>query len=801
MSAFPYLMVVILLGLVLVRPFRKVLSKLEVYVMSKLLKTYEYKNFVVSPLRIEEFKLRTFASPSIPEVGVCWQVFEVQTYFYEWIQFNFDNKLIIFRFEGLEIDIPILSFADILDPPEDPKKKSTGPLTFIHKLILAIEIEILSLTIHMKFPDIESDVYLFTSRMLVNFELSNTDSQAIVAAVNFLEGHVRVSLQSEECVEYVGNEAHMRVAINIPTSMMTVEVNLMGKDTTTVHNQHFLQFFEHFNTSDDNAIEMKLALGLSPGGKMRFIRVNMEDMVVFMKDVRSPVRMVLAMDEVMVQLATVSVGDTSHPPPLPHSTSTSTPPPSSSSSSSTPVPPPSISRHVSNSDIFFDDDCSDNIIGDWVDESVSIDLEKTITVKMGAVRFLGWKDCGVRGISVVIRKKVVNSSNFDDHEDMTIDIEEVLFPWLDNLFLEWLLIAHNISDAIPDSRFGHFKSANMSATVQVIQMGLSPADSEVGNSVQFTFHELTVEKVQALGDDVSHFSMGITSLDITTSKPLDSLQRRFTVGFLGGQHSLVSDCILSVLYKAMSVSAHFSLGDEFQLRDVDILEVHIVEDMHMANQSSGLSPRIVPLLRIATVHIDADESGMIVHMDRMTGTVGFASILKCLVTYEMIICVQERVSDKMDLVKVAVGPLSPIVPACIDGESDAVNATSNGRQLAVDVALPTVDKPNEVIKTNTFKWDSMEVVLCLDAPYAISNQAEGSIYVTIIIRDLLYSTHGESDRIEFGNCNITSNGAQQYEFMSMGVFKMTSGTRERNDHSSIGSGRDVTAVMVRYLNP
>jgi hypothetical protein len=788
-------------GIIYLLPFGDIKSKIMGKMTSAIFKTFSCGTVSLSPLRIENFEVRTFGTLTMPEVGVNWAVFEINTYFHDWVHMNFENKLISISFEDMYIDIPVLSFADILDPPDNPKKPSGSPLTVVHKLALCFEMKITELTVCMVFPDIKSRVDLHTTSMSLHFELNDKDSHALDAAVTFENGHVLVTIDNEESVEYSGHEANMKVSINIPTSMMKVDIKLSGKDTTTVQAQRFLEFFDYFNTADDNSIEVKLAWGMPAGGKMALMVVHMEEMMVFMTDRRSTVAMVMAMEDVCASLATVRL------------------PPEANGSGYSDQDSNSNSSHVSSSACADDDDDDDSIgVGDWVADAEGSNFEKTISVTMKHLQFVGQRGCNVSGVSVIIKKTVVNSGEYIDHEDMTVEVDQVIFPWIDKLFLEWLLIAQNVADVLPNSRFGHAKGANMTAKINLMQMALSPVDYGHDQSVRFTFHDLFVAKTQQPRDETSHFSLNFTSLDILSSRPYASLQQRFTVDFDTEQQATVNECTLSVLYKVMEVSAKFSLGDDFQLHTVRILEVHIVEDTHTGpslhsspSSSASVPSRIVPLYRLASISIAADPKGMEVSIDRMTGTMGFASILKCLCTYEMVMDIQDKISDTMDLIKVATAPLClsphiqsdayPSSPAAYVGTVYVASGASALQKEKAHRAETGSDAPNdEIVKTIRVTWHSMELVLALDLPSGSpSVNGEPKLYFDLTFSDLFYSTQGESNRMEFPSLVITANGAKQFEFLTISNFHMQSGKKlNTHRHRNVDDKmfRDVTVWCI-----
>lgn len=772
------ILIAIAAGLFYFLPFGKIKAQIIRSATSRVFKTFSCGCISLSPFRVEKFEVRTFGSLIMPEVGISWDLLEINTYFNDWLHMNFDNKLIVVALESIHFDIPALSFADILNPPDNPPKPSGSPLSVMHKLALCFELKIFEITMHLNFPDIKSNVDLCATFMLLHFELNDKDSQALVAAVTFENSHVLVTIDNEESVEYAGEHARMKVSLNIPTGMMNADIKLSGSDTTTVQTQRFLEFFGYFNTADDNSIEIKMAWGMPTGGKMQLMQVHFEEMMLFMTDRRSTVHMVMVMQDVCASLATVR---------LPQDETASNGIVKSYNSKS--------SAHVPHSDArsgTCEDDFEDGV-DEWVSDLEGSDMQKTISISMKHIQFVGQQGCAVSGVSVVIKKTVVNSGNYTDHEDMTVEVDQVIFPWIDKLFLEWLLIAQHVADIIPNSRFAHTKSANMTAKINLMQMALSPVDYKHDQSVRFTFHELSVVKIQQARDETSNFSLNLVSLDVLVSRPYLSMQDRFTVHFDEDQQNLAKDFTMSVQYKVMDLSTTFSIGGEFQLHTVRILELHIVEDTHKTLSQVVMPSRIVPLFRVASINILATANSMEISMGRMTATMGFASILKCLCTFDMVMNVQDKISDTMDLIKIAIEPLYNPPHLQLQCPADFMSLTPPGIRPEV--------KPEKML---TFKWAHLELTLALDLPIGHSNSASEStqLFLSLRFADLLYSTHEETKQLEFPSLAITSNGANQYEFITIGKFRMHSG-KKMNTHrcKSVDSKHynDVTVRLTIFL--
>jgi hypothetical protein len=667
---------------------------------------------------------------------------------------DFQHKLIQIKIENLLVTSSDMSLEFILDPPDKPKPPSSSSstssspsissLSILHRLVTCIEMEILSMEIEFHFPALETVVRASTRMMTVHGALSEQDSHGLVAIIHFESNLVEIlklqhhnthsdsfpspppssplspSSSSSSCSEiilqYHGDTAFITVDINVPTMLMTVMMKLScgggGTATaahqTTVHSQHFLNFFSSFQQAEDNSIELKLASGYATGGKLKKLHVMVEKMCVWVKDTRSPVMLMMMMTDLLVELQTIR----------------------NSSSYSQQTHP-----------------CRR-----WSDPLEECDLEKRIHVEVALIQFLGQEtDCSVSLVNVTIVKAVHNTMAdlFIDHETIEATIGMIHFEYLTNLFLDWLLILQNLSDQVPSSRFGHMKTGYVHALIQSINIALPPSDEiiflnfkeEISRNilhlqlpqqqqraqkeeeeqreeeqeashrpspfsslprlnqklnrkfVRFVFDALEVTKTEdPLAQPlINEVNLSFSILDLVTNLQYSDLTDNYdlqlehltdkavTVSECRGDDEDCEETNLSILYEIIDGQASFSLATEFQLHSVTLREVDLIENTYAFHQTHRHSahavlapppalhfdPMIAPVSTLLTyshsrrrnlfqshsIHINATPETMTVTTERLLGTIGFVSIIKCLTTVEMVTSTQKRITGKMDQMK------------------------------------------------------------------------------------------------------------------------------------------------------
>ena len=553
--------------------YRLVIQYLNKYIQNFSCDECVFKEWIV----IKKFVLST--NPDnlhIPRVLLSFNVLQIETHIFEWWRLDFTHYLVVIYLEGLVVELPSLCFQGIMDPNRKPKPKSLPSFGAIHKFITFFQFFVQDMDIKVGFPDIDTKINAKCTYFEATFARHKIDKESLVVKLNKVyDGHVELIHNDIIAVDYYGTTAMIEVNIDIPTEKMCVEVFLHEKDSVRIRMDDFLKFFTKFQNCEDNAIEIKLTLGKSLTGKMKHLQVHIEDMCVIASDQRSQIPIAVNLEDVHVSMKTTVLDQVLFPAEVKTN-------PNSRQRDQLPIPetghsvynddidvsqlPPPLLSRTSN---------SISSIGDYIpDFDILLDdyntnVEKSMSIQMGSLRFLGpSKPCFVRKINVNITKVAVNSGDYIDDETMNVNIDSVIFGELDTLYLNWCLIAQQLADQIPNSRFGHVKRDRMTLTVRHADVSLSPFDNHLTQLMNMDNENKFIidGSNEALEDQIK-----------ITHK--DGIRCRVKYLIDEKVHGVVSKLVLHKQKEARSLVSNMQLS--IASSDVDVsFNAHTLEDRH-----------------------------------------------------------------------------------------------------------------------------------------------------------------------------------------------------------------------------
>ena len=563
--------------------------------LDKFLAQYSCEEFIFDDyIRIKQFIIRTNPeNHKIPKLLFSFDYLQIETHFIEWWKLDFKNYLIVIFVEGLVVEVPELCFQEIMNPNKNAKSQTLPSFGIIHKMTTVFQICVENMSVVVGFPDIETKIFAQCTYFEATFCRHPVDRQSLVVTLkNVYDGHVEVIHEGVVAVDYYGLCAEIDVNIDIPTEKMCVEVFLKEKDSVRIRMDDFLKFFSKFQNCEDNAIEIKLTLGKSLTGKMKHLQIHIEDMCVIATDKRVKVPIAVNLENLYVGMKTTVLDSTY-----------------SSSERGTGQKRNSkmrrknlVNRNSLNS-INSTETVDEGVAGfnalkratsslfdytpeyDILKDDYHTNVEKAMSVKIGNIKFLGpSKPCFVDNVGVNIVKVAVNSGDYIDNETMTIVVDSVTFGELDTIYMNWCLVAQQLGDQIPNSRFGHVKRDWMDLTVNHIDVSLSPFDNHLpqlmnsNNENKFLF--------DGSNDDTN--SIQIISKDGIT----------YRVRYLLDQcvRGVVNNLVLHKCKEARSLVSDMELSIDKTHLDIKY-NAHSLEDKHNLTVGihESISKKVLPL--------------------------------------------------------------------------------------------------------------------------------------------------------------------------------------------------------------
>ena len=208
------------------------------------------------------------------------------------------------------------------------------------------------------------------------------------------------------------------VEIENDTGIQIVNTTMISKHKVFLGVKPFLNFYDKYQTAEDDAIEMKKILNLSTAGKMNYIGVSVDEMDVELID---PKR---CGDNLRLEVGKINVVLSKTP-------------------------------------------CSG-------ETSMTRKYVKSLITNVTYVNWVDFPGAFVDSVDLAIVKNVFNDDPFIDKEVMTGTISEVKFPDTSNQLLHWLLVLQEISDNLPSSRFSNMKDNEINVNIDDMQFRTFP---------------------------------------------------------------------------------------------------------------------------------------------------------------------------------------------------------------------------------------------------------------------------------------------------------------------------------------
>lgn len=457
--------------------------------LRKAFRVFKLGSFNIIPFVMLEFSVTTHATRKSPEIHVSWKSFRILMDFSK----IFDpllsllnvlptstdknsilrNKMIRFVFVGFTASSPGLSFADLLDPPEnkmpppegmtnengDPvisgDNNSSGAISYMlimkrlmQHIVLFVDFEFEDFSFDFQFPSHESRMVGSAKLMTISFPRPPSGSADTVSVLNSIDGgEMEITQSDQRAMYYIGQEGKISVDMHLPTGVMDVLMRVLGRehDQMYVAIAPFMEFYRRYTHAEDNSVEIKMARGLSTGGKMS-MRLECEYIDVFVTDHRCPDMLRMTMQQLEGELKTYSLTRANERiyKEMRYIEQ------SDANSSMNDV------RHKLYNFFMRDKDA----------DSIVMSPNKEKVMKAGIKRLDFHTNCVestafVEEASMIKTKRVFNENDFVDHDRMNGYAKQIHFEKISPALLDWLVVLQDAANRMPDSRFAHKKNSEM----------------------------------------------------------------------------------------------------------------------------------------------------------------------------------------------------------------------------------------------------------------------------------------------------------------------------------------------------
>ncbi|KAJ1439175.1 hypothetical protein B484DRAFT_444142 [Ochromonadaceae sp. CCMP2298] len=745
---------------------------------SKTLKTFVLGSFHILPFHMGDFHLTFRATRSSPEATVKWRSFKILLD----ITKIFDPllslllvlptvpdvslpqrpRMLVFEFEEFAASSPGLSFADFLNPsdskmaPEpDPSKIneegdeiidrgvveapriSNGLILkrLMRHIVLFTDIHFKGFAFDLLFPSHESAMQGVAQSMLICFP-SCSEDESMMVMVKVEGGKMDILHREQKAMAYVGQHARLQVEVHLPTGIMDVLMAISGRqDEMHVQITPFLAFMGQYQVAEDDSIEIKMARGLSTGGKMA-MRLECEYIRISLTDPRCPEELWMNLQHLEAELKNYNLtrsndrmykGKLCSPPPDMHDVATGF--------------QQKLYKLFSRS--------KDGPI------VLSPNKEKVMKAMVGRVDF-HTQEVGSTGyveeVSMLKTKRVYNENDFIDDDKMKGFAKIIHFHKLSAKLLDWMVVLQDTANRVPDSRFAHKKHSQIdflghqfffstapvscsfvppteadelsddASALELNELEEIPVDAD--NWVSFSIKEMNVQKVLPCGEVDSDIAFHCAQMLMETVLPEKQLQNQYNISVGEGGDEEVGaegkECkearreveedhsfplpagLTGTRWTMPSMAVKVKMGPRLTPQRVSagLLQVEF-------GNSSGGSRRLLsaigsgmgqslsldqsllyhPFLLTSNLTASWSEQHILAELGSVNVKASAAGMIKFMCGMGMIRKTVDRVAARMTYIKVQGGPVPGAYPPPIDLEKQESSTTVRMSELTLDIPV------------------------------------------------------------------------------------------------------------------
>lgn len=457
--------------------------------MRKTFKTFQLGIFNIIPFGMFDFSVSIYATRKSPEMNVSWKSFRILmdiTKIFDPLLSLLNvlpnstdknavkrTKMIRFVFEGFKASSPGLSFADFLDPPENKMPPPEGPFNengdavlpgdsgssgaisyvlimkrLMQHIVLFVDIEFQAFCFDFQFPTHESHMVGTAKVMTISFPRPPSTSSDTVSVLNSVDGgEMEITQSGERAMFYMGQEGKISVDLHLPTGVMDVLMRVLGRehDLMFVTIAPFIEFYKRYTHAEDNSVEIKMARGLSTGGKMA-MRLECEYIDVCVTDHRCPDVLRMTMQQLEGELKTYSLTRANE---RMYKEKRYTEQADGTSGAH------DVTHKLYN--FFMRDKDADAIVMSPNKEKVMKAGIKRLDFHTNSTESTAF----VEEASMIKTKRVYNENDFVDTDRMNAYAKCIHFEKISPAMLDWLIVLQDAANRMPDSRFAHKKDSEM----------------------------------------------------------------------------------------------------------------------------------------------------------------------------------------------------------------------------------------------------------------------------------------------------------------------------------------------------
>jgi hypothetical protein len=402
---------------------------------------------------------------------------------------------------------------------------------------------------------------------------TSVDGLGLLLAVDMTRGKLAITHGGVLAFDYAGHFYRFSIDAHVPSRHMTVSFrsiktkcqkpgidadsslldtekeSVVQRDCVDVRVQPFLEFYTRFQSAEDDAMELKLAKGLSATGRMRTISLFIEALRVNITDFRSSNSKNILVDEVFFGIRNFKVDG-------------------------------STGERLGGSDwhggigIFTDLFDSREMSAFHERKRISVNFDKELTISASRIEWVTDKPPPIsspsqdhrvqslsstqgsgnvgnkRGsggsrrrsstsssisdgiaevaiyslVSATKSMRVMNCGDYIDIETLKGTVKSVQLERLSAETLNWQLIAQAISESLPTSRFSHVKNSELEAHIENLLFSIAPEDidsssSSSSSSGSTRHHDTHLREIDRL---VSFQFAGLTCRKESTANQISS---------------------------------------------------------------------------------------------------------------------------------------------------------------------------------------------------------------------------------------------------------------------------------------
>jgi hypothetical protein len=484
--------------------------------LRKKCKDFHLGSFSLLPFAMLEFRTTVCATRKSPEGSVSWRsfkiLFDITKMFDPLLSLlhvlpvDTDDmlpkrgRMLQFVFEGFSASSPGLTYALFLDPPENKlppvdgstinadgdkvlPEKYDGSVSYglvfkrlMQHIVLFVDIIFDDFSFNFTFPTHQSHMIGSARLMTISFPRPADGVSDTVSVLNRIDdGVMEIFQDAERAVYYVGKQAKMSMDVHLPSGVMEVLMRIIGRD----HDQMyvtitpFLDFYRTYANAEDNSIEIRMARGLSTGGKMA-MRLECEYINVHVTDARCRDPLHMTLQELEGELRTYFLTrnnermykDKKHLEPLEDAVTPRSPATDGDLSS------PEAARQTM-FQYFMRGKASGPVVMSPNKDKVMKGGVKRIDFHTHRTDTVAYVE-EVSGIKI---KRVFNENDFIDNDRMSGYAKAIHFEKIHPELLDWLLVLQDTSNKLPDSRFSHMKNSEMYFHGDTVLFSTQPVSS------------------------------------------------------------------------------------------------------------------------------------------------------------------------------------------------------------------------------------------------------------------------------------------------------------------------------------